>query len=108
MQDSLEPRRVGVTDHHAPRHLIFRGIKHVEIGSGKIGGVVREWLAMLLSWHRIAARKTAGAFGPDHRGHGDDKCGNTVHTSQPCTASLLIRASQPARQPTRRAAVAQP
>jgi hypothetical protein len=57
----FEPRLVDAMDHRTPPHLIFRGIEPVEIGSGKVGAVVREWLVMLLSLHRIAARMTGDA-----------------------------------------------
>jgi hypothetical protein len=45
----FEPRLIGVMDHRTQPCLNFRGIKPVEIGGGKVGAVMREWLVMFLS-----------------------------------------------------------
>jgi hypothetical protein len=45
----FEPRLIGVMDHRTQPCLIFRGIEPVEIGSCKVGAVMREWLVILLS-----------------------------------------------------------
>jgi len=48
IHELFEPRLIGVMDHRTPPYLILRGIEPVELGSGKVGAVVQEWLVALL------------------------------------------------------------
>lgn len=48
MHELFEPRLIGVMD-RTPPYLILRGIEPVELGGGKVGAVLQEWLVVLLS-----------------------------------------------------------
>ena len=49
MLELFEPRLIGVIDQRTPPYLILRGIEPVEIGGGKVGAVLQEWLVVFLS-----------------------------------------------------------